>query len=98
MELSCPLGWECHKCKWNVRLRGKNPQSNQEIDEENCALAWLPILLVELSQMERQTAMSVESMREHPSFQMIGVGLNRIADLAAMSRQQLPSSEREERW
>jgi hypothetical protein len=40
-----------------------SPQSGQEVDQENCAIAWLPLLLVENSQQQRQTAAAVESFR-----------------------------------
>jgi len=64
-HLKCPL-WKqtmdkvCHKCPLWVQLRGKNPQSTEEIDEWNCALAFLPILLVENSQRQMQTAASIQ--------------------------------------
>lgn len=62
-ERSCPLGWHCDKCLWHTRLRGMNPQSGQEIDQDGCAIAFLPILLIENSQQQRQTAAAVESTR-----------------------------------
>jgi hypothetical protein len=60
---TCPLGHSCNSCLWQVRLRGQNPQTGQEVDDDKCALAWLPILLVENSQQQRQTAAAVESFR-----------------------------------
>jgi hypothetical protein len=33
------------------------------IDEQRCAIAWLPLLLVENSQQQRQTSAAVESFR-----------------------------------
>jgi hypothetical protein len=62
-EKSCPLGWHCDKCLWFTKLRGLNPQTGQEIDSEGCAIAFLPILLIENSQQQRQTAAAVESTR-----------------------------------
>lgn len=72
----CPLGHTCeepktladgeqvlYRCNWYVKLRGKDPQSNQEIDEWKCAIAWAPILHVENAQMSRQTGKAVESFR-----------------------------------
>lgn len=62
-ERSCPFGHTCEKCHLFTRVRGINPQSGQEIDQEGCALAFLPILLIENSQQQRQTAAAVESTR-----------------------------------
>lgn len=51
------------QCNWFTQLRGTNPQSGQEIDEWGCAVAWLPVLLIENSQQQRQTGAAVESFR-----------------------------------
>lgn len=53
----------CHTCPMWTLVRGKNPQSNEEVDKWDCSLAWLPILLIENSQMSRQTGAAVESFR-----------------------------------
>lgn len=63
---TCPLiGGECleHKCQWFVRLLGANPQTGQQIDEFGCAVAWLPVLLIEGTQQTRQTGAAIESFR-----------------------------------
>lgn len=67
-DLVCPLHKKamsavCHKCPWWVQVRGKNPQSNEEIDQWNCAIAWGPILAVNTAQETRQGAAAVESFR-----------------------------------
>jgi hypothetical protein len=62
-EKSCPLGWFCDKCLWHTHLRGLNPQTGQEIDQHGCSIAFLPMLLIENSQQQRQTAAAVESSR-----------------------------------
>jgi len=62
-DRSCPLGWHCDKCLWHTKLRGQNPQTGQEMDSEGCAIAFLPILLIENSQQQRQTSAAVESTR-----------------------------------
>ena len=62
----CPLiGEECMKlkCEWFTQIRGNNPQSGEEVDEWGCAVTWLPMLLIENSQMQRQTGAAVESAR-----------------------------------
>jgi hypothetical protein len=63
MSKSCPLGHTCDKCHWLVRLRGVNPNTGQEVDNDMCAIAALPMLLIENSQQQRGTAAAVESFR-----------------------------------
>jgi hypothetical protein len=53
----------CHRCPWWTRVVGKNPQSEEMVDQWQCAIAWLPMLLVENSQRQRQTGAAVESFR-----------------------------------
>ena len=64
---NCPLDKfkPCRQldCAWFVKIVGKNPQTNADIDEHGCAIAWLPILTVENSQQQRQTGAAVESFR-----------------------------------
>ena len=54
----------CDSCLWHIRLRGLNPQTGQEVDNEQCAISWLPLLLIENSQQQRHTAASVDTFRE----------------------------------
>jgi hypothetical protein len=42
---------------------GKNPQTGQEVSEWNCAVSWLPMLLIEGSQQTRQAGSAIESFR-----------------------------------
>jgi hypothetical protein len=53
----------CHKCPWWTRIMGKNPQSEEMIDDWRCAIALVPMLLVENSQMQRHTTAAVETFR-----------------------------------
>jgi hypothetical protein len=50
-------------CAWFLKLRGVNPNTGQDMDEWGCSVAWMPILLIENSQMSRQTGAAVESFR-----------------------------------
>jgi len=50
------------RCPLYIKLRGNNPQGG-EVDEWACAIAWLPILLVENSKEVRQGAAATESFR-----------------------------------
>lgn len=42
---------------------GTNPNTGKEVDEWGCAIAWMPILMIENSQQQRQTGAAVESFR-----------------------------------
>lgn len=51
------------KCSWYVKVRGLNPNTGAEIDEWACAVAWMPVLSIEIAQKENQTGAAVESFR-----------------------------------
>lgn len=53
----------CHKCPWWCRIVGKNPQSEEMLDNWQCAVAILPMLLVENAQQSRATGAAVETLR-----------------------------------
>ena len=53
----------CHKCPWWTRIMGKHPQSEEMIDNWHCAIAILPVLLADNTQVNRGTVAAVESMR-----------------------------------
>jgi len=69
--LTCPLGSECeeikdnkiHRCIWYTAVRGTNPNTGEEVDEWNCAIAWGPILQIETSQTQRGVSSALESFR-----------------------------------
>jgi len=46
-----------------MQLRGTNPNTGQEVDDWGCAMAWMPVLMIENSQQQRQTGAAVESFR-----------------------------------
>lgn len=64
---NCPLNGfnPCKEleCAWFIKIVGKNPQTGLDIDEWGCSIAWMPILMVENSQQQRQTGAAVESFR-----------------------------------
>lgn len=51
------------QCSWFTQIRGNNPNTGKEIDEWGCAIAWMPVLMIENSQQQRQTGSAVESFR-----------------------------------
>ena len=70
--ISCPLGSKCeevkdnklHRCAWYTCLQGKDPQSEQHIDEWRCAMAWMPVMMVENAQTTRGVNSAVCSLRD----------------------------------
>lgn len=52
--------WECPKF---VRISGVNPNDGQPVDKFGCVDSFLPMLLIENSQQQRQTGAAVESFR-----------------------------------
>jgi hypothetical protein len=64
----CPLhkvdmSQVCHKCPWWTMVRGKNPQSEEMIDDWRCAVALLPMLLIENAQINRGHTFALETFR-----------------------------------
>lgn len=64
----CPLhkadmSTVCHKCPMWTQIRGTNPNTGQPVDDWNCSLAWLPMLLIEGAQQSRQAGAAIESFR-----------------------------------
>lgn len=53
----------CHTCPLWIHIRGTNPNTGADEDRWSCAFAWLPVLMIENSQMQRQTGAAVESFR-----------------------------------
>ena len=53
----------CHTCPMWVKIRGKNPNTGDEVDQWNCSLAWLPMLLIENAMQSRQAGAAIESFR-----------------------------------
>ena len=52
-----------HECRLYVQIQGKLPQSEEIVNRWDCSFAWLPFLLIENSQQQRQTGAAVESFR-----------------------------------
>lgn len=64
---NCPMnGFQPCKeleCGWFVKVAGSNPNTGAEIEEWGCAVAWMPIMMIENAQQQRQTGAAVESFR-----------------------------------
>lgn len=52
-----------HNCPLWMQVQGVHPQTGEQLNQFGCADAFIPILLIENSQMQRQTGAAVESFR-----------------------------------
>lgn len=66
-KANCPLdGFNpCRQleCAWFMKVAGVNPNTGKDVEEWGCSMAWLPIMMIENSQQQRQTGSAVESFR-----------------------------------
>lgn len=51
------------ECAWFIKIAGTNPNTGKEVEDWGCSMAWLPIMMIENSQQQRQTGAAVESFR-----------------------------------
>lgn len=51
------------QCMWFMQIQGKNPNTGEDINDWGCSIAWMPVLMIENSQQQRQTGAAVESFR-----------------------------------
>jgi hypothetical protein len=51
------------QCAWFTRIQGVDMNTGNQVDEYQCAIAWMPMLLIENSGQQRQTSAAVESFR-----------------------------------
>lgn len=51
------------KCALFTRVQGYDTNTGNQVDEYQCAIAWMPMLLIENSGQQRQTGAAVESFR-----------------------------------
>jgi len=68
-DMTCPLHRRamskvCQTCPWWVQVRGENPNTGAPVDEWNCAIAWGPMLAINVAQQARQGAAATESFRD----------------------------------
>lgn len=75
VKILCPLmGGECIEdgairdgelvaCRFWITVQGKHPQTGADISSGDCSMAWMPILMIENSKVNRETGAAVESFR-----------------------------------
>jgi hypothetical protein len=50
-------------CAWYTRVQGVDTNTGNQVDNYECAISWLPMLLIENSGQQRSTGAAVESFR-----------------------------------
>jgi hypothetical protein len=50
-------------CAWYTRVQGIDNNTGNQVDNYECAISWLPMLLIENSGQQRSTGAAVESFR-----------------------------------
>jgi hypothetical protein len=50
-------------CAWYTRVQGYDVNTGNQVDSYECAISWLPMLLIENSGQQRSTGAAVESFR-----------------------------------
>ena len=50
-------------CAWFTKVQGYDTNTGNQVEEYQCAIAWMPMLLIENSGQQRQTGAAVESFR-----------------------------------
>ncbi len=84
-EPLCPLIKKpCIKegCLFWVHIRGQHPQTGEDMDMPDCAVRWLPVLLIENAKETRQGAAAVESLRNESvtSSQQVAAAIDALAN------------------
>lgn len=51
------------QCTLYTKVQGTDTNTGKEVEDWACAIAWLPMLLIENSGQQRQTGAAVESFR-----------------------------------
>lgn len=103
-NLVCPMHQKamvkvCHTCPLWMSLRGKNPQTGEELDDWNCAMAWGPLLAVNAAREMAMLGAEMNAMRnetkkasdEHLTMAAIAVQRSTDAIDTAISRYASPS-------
>lgn len=74
-KILCPMmGGECIEdgairngelvaCRFWVHVQGKNPQTGETVNNSDCSIAWMPVLMIENSKVNRESGAAIESFR-----------------------------------
>ena len=64
-KMTCHEGVAKHHCQLWMLVQGTHPQTGQEVNRYGCADNFLPLIMLENTQMQRQTGAAVESLRNN---------------------------------
>ena len=66
-KTNCPLNnfEPCRSldCAWFIQIQGTNANTGEELNDWGCSMTFLPILLIDNTNHQRQTGAAVESFR-----------------------------------
>lgn len=86
----CPMiKKECakFKCAWFTKISGYDTNTGKDVEEWGCAMAFMPMLLIENSGQQRQTGAAVETFRNEM------VKANEASNLLLLQSQGVESAE-----
>src|SRR6187455_1567989 len=81
-KISCRKIVSDHDCPKFVKISGVNPNDGQPVDRYGCVDSFLPMLLIENSQQQRQTGAAVESFRN----EVVQANRQTLGAIAPMAR------------
>lgn len=79
-------------CMQWIHLRGTHPQTGMEVDTPGCAMALLPVLLLENAKEVRQAAGAIESQRNAVAGMAVSAAaevIERVAQLPTFKKQSI---------
>jgi hypothetical protein len=93
---TCPLGHTCedardgklYRCRWYVLVQGKHPATDEIVDRWDCAIAWMPVLSVEVARTARGTQAAVESFRNNHNT-LHSISHNFLAELSNRAQKRM---------
>lgn len=62
-----------HKCNDYIKMRGKNPNTGEELDGWQCATVWQVMLSIEANQRLNELGAAIESFRNETARGSLGV-------------------------
>lgn len=89
----CPLIQKAcvtHKCKWYKKIIGLNPQTGAQIEEYDCAIGMLPILLIENAAVGRQVSAEINEVKKETAKQKYIILNDAIAESSSAFNRLLP--------
>lgn len=92
----CPLLQKAcieSKCKFWVHVVGKNPSTGAMVDNFDCSIAWLPVLLIDTARHTVGVQASVESLRNEVIQRQ-----DRLNNAVALGQREAAKRIGEEEW